>query len=159
MKPIALTTPLAAAALALTISTSAFAGGANAHEGHAIPPSAAAELQMMDTDRDGKLTAREHAKGARSMFDAMDADRDGSVTAAEMDAAHKGHNMGEKAAAGKMSSAEKIRTVDTNKDGKLSAEEHVAAADKMFATMDTDKDGLLTAAELEKGHKMMLSQK
>jgi Ca2+-binding EF-hand superfamily protein len=153
MKPIAVT------ALGLILSTTALAGGDKSHEGHAMPTSAAAELKMMDADKDGKVSATEHAKGARAMFDSMDTNRDGSVTVAEMDAAHKGHNMGEKAAAGKMSSAEKIKVVDANTDGKLSAEEHVAGADKMFAQMDTDKDGLLTAAELEKGHKMMLSAK
>jgi Ca2+-binding EF-hand superfamily protein len=155
MKPIALS---AVMALGLIVSTGAFAGD-TPHEGHAVPSSAAAELQMMDTDKDGKVSTAEHAKGARSMFDSMDADRDGRVTAAEMDAAHKSQGMGGKAAAGKMSSAEKIKVVDTNTDGKLSAEEHVAGAQKMFSTMDTDKDGLLTAAELEKGHKTMLSAK
>ena len=90
----------------------------------------------------------------------MDADKDSVVTAKEMDAAHKAHSKGgESAASGKMSSAEKIKTVDSNGDGKLSAEEHASGAQQMFAKMDTDKDGALTLAEIEAGHKTMLSAK
>jgi hypothetical protein len=46
------------------------------------------EMQMMDTNHDGKISAAEHAAGAKKMFEMMDANKDGKVTAAEMDAAH-----------------------------------------------------------------------
>jgi len=131
-------------------------------------------MKMMDADSDGKVTAAEHADGAKKMFGKMDADKNGRVTAAEMDAAHpmmkhhKDHDQasarsddkahGDKAHGGKMmSSSEKIATMDANSDGQLTAEEHAAGAKKMFTKMDRDSDGTLTAQELREGHRSMMS--
>lgn len=140
------------------------------------------KLSMMDKDGDGKVTAIEHADGAKMMFGKMDSNKDGQVTAAEMDAAHAGmkehgkdhatartdaspteEKMQDKKAydqtgSGKsmpkmMSSAQKIAAMDTNNDGKLSAAEHAAGAKQMFSKMDTDRDGSLTAQEMREGHK------
>jgi Ca2+-binding EF-hand superfamily protein len=113
------------------------------------------EMKTMDTNGDGRLSAEEHASGARRMFEAMDADHDGRVTAAEMDAAHE-RVAGRKAAAGELSAADKIKVIDANGDGILSAEEHAAGSRRMFDGMDTDKDGSLTRAELAAGHARML---
>ncbi len=44
---------------------------------------------MMDTDKDGKVSASEHAAGARAMFSRVDADHDGYVSKAEFDARMK----------------------------------------------------------------------
>ena len=90
--------------------------------------SAQAEVQMMDTNHDGVVSADEHTAGAKQMFAKMDADHDGNVTATEMDAAQ--HAMMKKSAQDSkhaLSSAEKIKVIDTNGDGILSAEEHVEA--------------------------------
>jgi Ca2+-binding EF-hand superfamily protein len=57
-----------------------------------------------------------------------------------------------------MSSAEKIKAIDTNGDGALSAEEHAAGSKMMFDKMDTDKDGYLSKAELEAGHAKMMTK-
>lgn len=133
-------------------------------------------MKMMDTDGDGKVTATEHATGARMMFSKMDADGDGRVTAAEMEAAQpmmKGHkdematnqdghdkeNAADKnyGQAGMMSAAEKIAKIDTNGDGALTAEEHAAGSKKMFTKMDIDKDGALTAQEMREGHRATMS--
>ena len=51
-------------------------------------PTGEAEVAAMDTNHDGRLSADEHAAGAKTMFARMDADHDGQVTAAEMVAAH-----------------------------------------------------------------------
>ena len=45
-----------------------------------------AEFAAMDTNKDGKVSAEEHAAAAKKMFDMMDANRDGKVSAAEMNA-------------------------------------------------------------------------
>lgn len=58
--------------------------------------------------------------------------------------------------AGNMSSAEKIKQMDTNGDGRLSTAEHEAGARKMFMMMDSNKDGSVTAAEMDASHKMMM---
>jgi Ca2+-binding EF-hand superfamily protein len=121
-----------------------------------------AQFQMMDSNGDGKISAEEHAAGAKKMFEMMDADKDGKVTAAEMDAAHEkmtgkpkgGDKEGNKMKGDMkgMSAADKIKMIDTNHDGVLSADEHDAGAKMMFDKMDTDHDGFLTKAEMEAGH-------
>ena len=59
---------------------------------------------------------------------------------------------GKKAEKGEMTAAEKIKKVDTNGDGALTADEHAAGAKSMFDKMDSDKDGYLTKAEVKAGH-------
>ena len=99
-----------------------------------------AEFMIMDADRDGKVSTDEHANASKKMFDTMDANNDGQVTAAEMDAAYK-RVTGKKAKKSDLSSAEKIKVVDTDRDGTLTSAEHAAGSSSMFAKMDTDKDG------------------
>jgi Ca2+-binding EF-hand superfamily protein len=113
------------------------------------------EMRMFDSDRNGIISAAEHAQGARQMFATMDADRDGKVTSAEMDAAHAAIT-GQRANADQLSSARKISVIDIDKDGQLSAAEHAAGSQRMFATMDTDQDGRLTGQELLSGHERLL---
>jgi hypothetical protein len=51
-----------------------------------------------------------------------------------------------------MSSAEKIKTIDTNGDGVLTADEHAAGAKAMFDKMDADDDSYVTKSEMKAGH-------
>jgi Ca2+-binding EF-hand superfamily protein len=74
-----------------------------------------------------------------------------------MDAAHE-KVAGKKATKADMSSAEKIKVVDTNRDGMLTAEEHAAGSKKMFDKMDTDKDGFVSKAELTACHAKMMKK-
>ena len=115
------------------------------------------EFAMMDANKDGKVSAAEHAAGAKAMFEKMDADKDGKVTEAEMTAAHHAVT-GHHAAKADMSSADKIKVVDANGDGILTAEEHAAASASMFTKMDADKDGFLTKKEMEAGHAGMMKK-
>lgn len=118
---------------------------------------AMAEFTHMDRNKDAKVSAAEHAAGARAMFAAMDANHDGIVTAAEMQAGHL-------AVAGKaqgslaMSAADKIKMVDGDGDGKLTAAEHEAASRSMFLRMDVNHDGLLTEPEMAAGHAAMMGK-
>src|SRR4030095_2004020 len=116
-----------------------------AHAFAAGPP--ASEFRAMDANHDGKISREEHAAAAKGMFGTMDADKDGRVTPAEMDAAQE-KVTGRKASKGDMSAAEKIKVIDKDGDGVLTAEEHAAGSRSMFDLMDTDKDGALTEAEL-----------
>ena len=54
-------------------------------------PSSSGEevMKLMDENHDGRITAAEHAAGARQMFLEMDADHDGTVTEGEMQVAEK----------------------------------------------------------------------
>jgi Ca2+-binding EF-hand superfamily protein len=130
----------------------AFANGDPAHKD--------AMFDKMDSNGDGKISADEHAAGAKKMFEKMDADKNGQVTAAEMDAAHD-KMMGKAKTAehkAEMSSADKIKMIDTNDDGMISAAEHEAGSKMMFDKMDTDHDGFLTKAEFEAGHEKWMKK-
>jgi Ca2+-binding EF-hand superfamily protein len=109
-------------------------------------------FRKMDANQDGRVSAREHARGAGAMFKAMDADRNGRVTAGEMTAAQS--KVGNQRADG-MDSAGKIRAVDRNGDGVLSASEHAAGSRAMFARMDRDRDGALDEREFAAGHAVL----
>jgi len=135
----------------LAISTGAYGGNESKTN------AADAQFNAMDTNRDGKLSPEEHAAGAKKMFDTMDADKNGIVTSVEMDAAHE-KVTGNKTTQGEMSSAEKIKVVDANGDGILTAEEHAAGSKMMFDKMDTNKDGFVSKAELTAGHAKMLKK-
>lgn len=115
-------------------------GGADCQE------KAAARMDV-EGNRDGVITAVDHAAGADKRFAKMDVNQDGKITAAEIDASHGA----ESAAWAKhsMSSAEKIRKLDSNNDGALTRTEYAAGSQKMFAKLDADSDGNLTTAEMQ----------
>ena len=113
------------------------------------------KMQMMDTNKDGMISAAEHTAGAKAKFGKMDADGDGRVTTAEMDAAHAGAGGG---AAPKMSSAEKLKTIDTDGDGAITAAEHEQGSRGMFTKMDANGDGNLSAEELQAGHQKPMTE-
>lgn len=147
------------------LATGAYAGGGSGQ----------AELKMMDKDGDGSISAAEHTAGAKQMFAKMDADGDGIVTAKEMDAAHKDmptahqestseSSTGTASRLGKSdsmhhdkSAAAKIKMIDTDGDGTITAAEHEAGAKKMFEKMDKDHNGKLSAAEVQAGHDRMMT--
>jgi Ca2+-binding EF-hand superfamily protein len=104
---------------------------------------APADFEHMDGDRDGRISAAEHAAATRQMFEAMDADGDGKVTAAEME---------KFSPASGMSAAEKIKVVDTDGDGVLTAAEHAVGSRMMFGSMDANRDGHLSRSEWTAGH-------
>jgi Ca2+-binding EF-hand superfamily protein len=136
-------------ACGLALSSIAFAAD------QASPNAADAQFKAMDANGDGRLSPAEHARGAKKMFDMMDANKDGKVTATEMDAAHE-KVTGKKAGDEELSSAEKIKVVDKDGDGILTAGEHASGSKSMFNRMDADKDGFLSNAELAAGHARML---
>ena len=117
---------------------------------------ALSEFGGIDADRDGRISASEHAAAARKMFRAMDANRDGRVTAAEMDAAYE-KVTGKKASDSDLSAAEKIKVVDRDGDGVLTAAEHDAASKAMFQKMDADRDGHLSKEEWTAGHAALMN--
>jgi len=125
----------AAAVGSLALSGAAFAG----------------DVASLDTDKDGKVSATEYTASAKTSFDKLDANADGKVTAAEMDAAYVTSKPGV-GAAQTPSSADRIKTLDTDQDGSLSSAEHEAGSRSMFDQLDADKDGNLSADEIKAGH-------
>lgn len=61
------------------------------------------------------------------------------------------------ALAGEMgASADMLKKMDTNKDGKVSMAENEAYAKMMFGMMDSNRDGSVTMAEMDAGHAKMM---
>lgn len=114
------------------------------------------KARSMDANGDGMVSASEHADAAKMKFERMDTNKDGFVTAAEMDqssmAMGKDHQMRQPP------SADKIKMMDSDGDGKLSAAEYASATKKMFDSTDTDKNGSISRAEMEASHKAMAAR-
>jgi Ca2+-binding EF-hand superfamily protein len=124
-----------------------------------LPAFAATDLfAKMDANHDKRITAQEHAAAARAMFVTMDADKDGKVTAEEMTAAQP-KVTGRKAGAGDMDSADKIKAIDADGDGVLTAKEHAGGSRAMFEKMDRNHDGKLTRGEFNAGHAKLMAHK
>lgn len=53
----------------------------------------------------------------------------------------------------------RFESMDTNGDGKVSPDEHAAAASRMFEKMDANGDGKVTAAEMTAAHQKVTGEK
>lgn len=115
------------------------------------------QFTVMDINKDGMVAAEEHVAGARKTFKTMDSNKDGKVTAAEMNAADQTVT-GRKAAKSHMSAVDKIKMIDKDGDGIISADEHAVGSAEMFTKMDADKDGFLSKAESMAGHASMMKK-
>lgn len=117
----------------------------------AVAAHAQEKARSMDANGDGMVSAAEHADAARMKFEKMDANKDGFVTAAEMDQSSMA--MGKDQQMRQPATADRIKMMDGDGDGKLSAAEYAAATKKMFDNADTDKNGMISRAEMEASHK------
>lgn len=125
--------------LGANVSVPAMAG-----DGPGCPQSQAARMDVEGGN--GQLSASGHAASAQKRFEMMDADKNGKLTGSEIDASHGAESIAW--ASDHMSSADKIRQLDTNKDGALTIAEYADGSQKMFRKLDADSDGNLTAAEM-----------
>ena len=138
----------------LLASSIAFGAAASDADDWKTGKSAEEKVEMMDSDGSGSVSSTEHATRTERMFDQLDVDRDGKVTAAEMDATHQDDDASHE----RMSSADKIKTVDSDADGSLSAAEHASGSHAMFAMADTNGDGSLTIDEVKASHVAMVGK-
>ena len=92
------------------------------------------------------FVAREHAASASKRFEMMDKDRNGKITPDEIEASHGAESI--VWANHPESAAEKIRGLDTNHDGVLSPSEYSVGSQRMFRMLDVDGNGVLTPSEM-----------
>ncbi|MCR6500787.1 EF-hand domain-containing protein [Shinella sp. CPCC 101442] len=130
-------------------------------------PRHAAMIERLDTDKDGKVSLDEFKTNAAATFKTFDADGDGQVTNAEIKARHDAFKDARKAVRN-ASDADKDKAreafsaagpfmlpgagkmfdrADTDKSGKLSEAEVLAAAEKIFERRDSNRDGALDTAD------------
>ena len=133
-------------ALPLALAAVALSGLAVSQE--AAPPAAPAPPASVDTDGDGALSPAEHTAAAQAAFRRMDRDGDGRVTVAEMQAMQ---DAGGPVPANAPSAADRMKAVDANGDGVLTAQEHAAATQAAYTRLDANADGRLTLDEVRAG--------
>ncbi|CBL44533.1 Calcium-binding EF-hand [gamma proteobacterium HdN1] len=98
-------------------------------------------FEEIDTDKNGTLSAAEIAAFQKSHFDEADLNKDGSIDAAEFKAMHEKRRAQREEAM--------FKRMDSNGDGKLSAEEISKARHMRLENCDKDKNGAITKEELE----------
>ncbi|MDQ3289102.1 MAG: EF-hand domain-containing protein [Pseudomonadota bacterium] len=150
---------------------------------HAAMGHGAMASEMMDRDGDGAISAEEHARMAKAMFERMDRDGDGKVSAGEMaqgrpkmrgagmEGAGRGAGAMGMTGAGAtgtdlmgaglgmgLSPDQHIELMDLDKDGRVSASEYVAGARALFAEADADGNGELSMDERTAHHREMMQR-
>ena len=111
-------------------------------------------LRRFDADRDGTVTRDEFSKHVRERFAELDLDNDGRITDADLPPALRGRGLltGD-AEAPRRGIGRRMLTLlrgaDADKDGVVTRDEVLAAADKRFATLDRNKDGALDKADAD----------
>jgi Ca2+-binding EF-hand superfamily protein len=113
-----------------------------------LPDPVAEAFAALDRDGDGKVSAVEHAEGAKARFDALDADHNYHLSAAEMEQATTGATATGQLAAGTVSTA--ADASDDNDNGEISPEESRAQAEAEFLARDVDRDGSLRLEEMRR---------
>jgi Ca2+-binding EF-hand superfamily protein len=122
-------------------------GGMGGKEGHGDRGAMFMDqFDLIDADKDGKITAAELAAHRLARFTAADTNADGALNAEELTAMHVAE-MTEKLA---KRTDRMLQWMDANGDGSLSVDEMPdGPSPEKLAHLDTDADGAISKAEAE----------
>lgn len=116
--------------------------------------------KAMGRDRDGKLSASEHAEWRTATFDMMDADGDGRVSRAEYMAVRMGPDVGglpwrrnAKATQAQERKTQRFEVMDGDGDGYVERERFMRFGEQNYADIDQDKDGSVSLSEFQNWHR------
>lgn len=108
-------------------------------------------MRAFDTDRDGKVTKDEFMATVRDRFAQMDLNNDGRITDEDLPPRLRGRDILASDSMGHHGPGRRLlrllRDADTNKDGVVTRDEAMAAAEKRFAGLDRNKDGVIDTAD------------
>ena len=124
--------------------------GGNPGQGHMMGYGMMGRMGAIDTNDDGVISDDEAASQVESVYIAMDTDDDGELTDEEYMSVRSGPGFGLNAERQKiMQDNKKARfgEMDTDKNGKVSKAEFLAAGKARLAAADADKDGKVTPWE------------
>ena len=109
----------------------------------ALPETAAAGFEALDTNQDGAVSKYEY--DSSDLFRAIDSNRNNRISPDELEAVLGPQQDGT------ASAADRIRVADGNDDGELSDEELRRAAEMRFSWLDKNSDDQLDLAEMKSG--------
>jgi Ca2+-binding EF-hand superfamily protein len=93
------------------------------------------DFKKIDGNNDGKISKKEFLDAAIKNFNIIDKNKDGFLTIDELKAI------------GKIDAIKFMKEVDINKDGKISKEEFIKAAEKKFKLLDKNNDSFIDQKE------------
>lgn len=117
-------------------------------------------LRMFDANKDGKVTKDEFLADIRRRFAEMDLNNDGRITDDDLPPMMRGRNVlaggGAQSLGRGMPMLRMLQGADADKDGVITLDEVLAAADKRFALLDRNKDGAIDKADFDMLRKEMI---
>ena len=142
-----MTGPMKSTVAVLALVGAVFTSAALANEGPGNRGAMMLEMfDVMDADKDGKVTIVEIEAHRLARFAEADTNSDGSLSAEELAAQHLAR-MTERSAE---HAAKMLQWQDANGDGMLSADEMPGGpSPRMLARLDSDNDGAISKAEAE----------